>query len=198
MRKRPAFFFFEPLLHRFAQSRLEDLMKALAIGVCLGGLIGLFAPKPLGAQTSDGPFGFVSGRAGINTQAVPDGVSGGSVGAGASVGAFVGSQWAIEFEAWIPEEIEDAGVRNKVLLFSGSAVRFFNDKRSGPYVLFGLTAAQIEFGSASDVSGGVQLGVGGAVRLSERTSVAPELRANVTDGGMFLFRPNVGFMYTFP
>lgn len=165
---------------------------------CLAGLIGLLAPTSLGAQTSSGAFGFASGRVGVNVQAVPDGTSGGSVGTGASLAAFIGSRWAIEFEAWIPGEIEDAGVRNRVLLSSGSAMRFFSDQRRGPYVLFGLTAAQIEFGSSSDVAGGMQLGVGGAVRLGERTMVAPELRVNVMDGGAFLIRPNVAVVYTFP
>jgi hypothetical protein len=84
-----------------------------------------------------------------------------------------------------------------VLLFSGSAVKFFNDERRGPYMLFGLTAARIEFGSSSDFAGSIQLGLGGAIRLSARTSVAPELRVNVIDGGMFLVRPNVGFLYAF-
>ena len=170
-------------------------MKALAVrGLCLGGLIGLFAPTLLGAQTSDSSFGFVSGRVGLNAQAVPDGVSGASMGGGASLAAFIGSRWAIEFEAWIPEAIEDG----RVLLFSGSAVRFFNDAGRGPYLLFGLTAAHIEFGSSSDVAGGLQLGVGSAIRVGKRTSVAPELRVDVIDGGMFLIRPNVALLYTFP
>jgi hypothetical protein len=95
--------------------------------------------------------------------------------------------------------MEDARARNRILLFSGSAVKFFNDKGRGPYLLFGLTAARIEFGSRrqSDFAGGMQLGVGSAIRLSKRTSVAPELRVSVIDGGAFLIRPNVAFTYTF-
>jgi hypothetical protein len=77
--------------------------------LCLGGFVSLFASTPLSAQVSDGVFGFVSGRVGINVQAVPDGVSGTSGGAGASLAAFVASRWAIEFEVWIPGEIEHAG-----------------------------------------------------------------------------------------
>jgi hypothetical protein len=129
-------------------------------------------------------------------------VSGASVGAGASLGAFITSKWAVEFEPWIPDEIEDPGVRIRTLLFSGSAVRFFDDERRGPYILVGLTAARIEFGSPrrrrSDIAGGVQLGAGSAIRLDERAMVAPEVRVNVIDGGVFLIRPNVAFLYTFP
>jgi len=170
--------------------------------VCVGIVASSLAATPLSSQTSGRPSGFVSGRVGVNFQAVPDGVSGASVGAGASLGAFITSKWAVEFEPWIPDEIEDPGVRIRTLLFSGSAVRFFDDERRGPYILVGLTAARIEFGSPrrrrSDIAGGVQLGAGSAIRLDERAMVAPEVRVNVIDGGVFLIRPNVAFLYTFP
>jgi hypothetical protein len=166
--------------------------------MCAGIVAASLAATPLSAQIPGGRSGFVSGRAGVNLQAVPDGLSGASVGGGASLAVFIRSQWAIEFEACIPDDVEDARVRNRVLLFSGSAVRFFNGEQRGPYVLFGLTAARIEFGSSSDLAGGIQLGAGGAVRLSERTRFAPEFRVNVIDGGMFLLRPNVTLLYMFP
>ena len=164
----------------------------------LGCLLGLFDTTPLGAQTSDSPLGFVSGRVGLNAQAVPDGVSGTSLGGGASLALFVGSRWAIEFEAWIPGEISDPSIRNRVPLYSVSAVRFFNDAGRGPYMVFGLTAAAVEFGSSSDVAGGLQLGGGSVIRLGTRTSVAPELRVNVIDGGAIIIRPNIALLYTFP
>lgn len=170
--------------------------------LCLGGFVGFLASTPIRAQTSGGASGFVAGRVGVNVQAVPDGVSGAALGTGTSAGAFVASKWALEFEGWFPGEVEDPGVRNWVLLFSGSAMRFFDDERRGPYMLFGMTAARIEFGSSRRrnvlLRGGVQLGIGSAVRLSERTMVAPELRVNVIDGTAFLIRPNIAFLYALP
>ena len=175
-------------------------MKPRAL--CVSGLVGLLASTTLRAQTLVSASGFVSGRLGANVQAVPDGVSGAALGTGTSVGAFVASKWALEFEAWFPGEVENSGVHNWVLLFSGSAMRFFDEERRGPYMVFGLTAARIQFGSSRRpqrfLRGGVQLGVGSTVRLSERIMLAPELRVNVIDGAAFVIRPNVAFLYAFP
>jgi hypothetical protein len=77
------------------------------------------AATPVRAQPADDPSGFLSGRFGINVQAVPDGLSGAAFGAGASIAAFAGANWALEFEAWLPGAIEDGGVWNKTLLFTG-------------------------------------------------------------------------------
>jgi hypothetical protein len=171
--------------------------RGVVFGVgCCG--VALFASPQLHAQPPVAASGFVAGRVGINAQVVPDGVSGTALGAGGSAGVFVSPRWALEFEAWIPGDIEDPGVRNRTILFSGSAVRFLVAQDRGPYVLFGLGAARIESDSSSDVSGSVQAGTGVVVRLGGQISVAPEIRANVVSGGMFIIRPSVALFYRFP
>ena len=193
-----------PLVMLGSLRRTSDCAPALrraGCGIVFGvGCCGvlLFASPQLHAQTPVATSGFVAGRVGVNAQVVPDGVSGTALGAGWSAGVFVGPRWALEFEAWIPGDIEDPGVRIRTMLFSGSAVRFLAAQDRGPYVLVGLTAARVEWDSSSDVTGSVQAGTGVVVRLGGRISFAPEIRANVVSGGMFIIRPNVAIFYRFP
>ena len=125
-------------------------------------------------------------------------------GCGASLGAFITSKWAVEFEAWIPDRNRNPRHGDvRTLLFSGSAVRFFDDERRGPYLLVGLTARLVEFGFVKKqpprYAGGVQLGAGSAIRLGELAMVPPPGSGEChRRGSLYSFVRTSAFLYTFP
>lgn len=177
-------------------------MRTGRIAACVALCTALLPASVRLSAQAPGTTGFLSGRLGVNAQVVPDGVSDMSLGAGGAVGVFVTRRWALEFEAWIPGEVESAGARNRVMLFSGSALRFLDAADRGLYLLAGLGVARVEWGSSSRLSsqlnGAVQAGAGVSLRLGGRLSVAPEVRAALVDGGAFIVRPSIALHYSFP
>lgn len=163
-------------------------------------VLSLLTASVLHAQTPASDRAFVSGRFGAAIQRAEDGERGTSVGAGASAGFFINPRWALELEAWIPAYIEANGKEFRDLLFSGSALRFFNAGRIRTHLLAGFTVARVEsksaFGESSNLYSYVQVGGGVAFPLGGRLALVPEVRANLGLASNIV-RPTLALVYTF-
>jgi hypothetical protein len=163
-------------------------------------VLSLLVTSVLQAQTPASNGGFVSGRLGGTIQSAEDGERGASVGAGASAGFFISPWWALEFEAWIPAYIEANGKEFRDLLFSGSAIRFFEVGRLRTHLLAGFTFARVESKTALSQSSNaysyVQVGGGMAFPVGVHLALVPEIRANLGLASN-IFRPTLALVYSF-
>jgi hypothetical protein len=159
-------------------------MLAIAVGTA----------DPAASQGHQAGDGFVAARVGANlignTYRVRDAKP--EPGAGASVGAFVSPQWAVELETWMrAANPECCGPRRREMLYSLSVMRLLAHGRLQPYMLGGLTLLR---GDKSEVQ--VQVGVGAQFPVHRRMSMAIDLRGNGGSSTMIV-RPTAAILYYF-
>lgn len=113
-------------------------------------------------------------------------------GAGASIGAFLSPNWAVELETWMrAANPECCGPRRREMLHSVSVMRFLERGGLRPYMLGGLTLLR-----ADDPEVQVQVGVGVQVPLYRRLAMAVDLRGN-GGGSTMIVRPTAAVLYYF-
>ena len=113
-------------------------------------------------------------------------------GGGVSIGRFLSSQWAVEFETWMRASNPDCcGPRRTEMLYSVSVVRVLASEGIQPYMLGGLTFLQADHPEMQ-----VQIGVGAQFPLYRRLGMAIDLRGN-GGGSTMIVRPSAALIYNF-
>jgi opacity protein-like surface antigen len=153
------------------------------------------------AQEAAATRGFFSVKAGANAQSAEDNENGTSLGFGFGLGFWASRRWGFEFEAWLPDYIEQGGKQFRDRIYSGSVLfRTAPHGRATPYLLGGIGIAQVqsrsEFGNYSNGYQYLQVGGGVEITLHRHLAIAPELRADIGRASVIL-RPAIAAVIRF-
>ena len=153
------------------------------------------------AQEAPSTRAFFNFKVGANAQSAEDNENGTSLGFGFGAGYWVSRRWGFEFEAWLPNYIQQDDKEFRDRIFSGSVIfRSSPRGRYAPYYLAGIGIAQVqsrsEFGSYSNAYNYFQVGAGVEIALNRHLAIAPELRANIGISS-FILRPALAAVIRF-